>query len=242
MEEIKSRFSDLLLSVRHALEANNVQVDDLRQILTGILDLGIDNFIPKTDLADIFAAVSDQRLWDYKHHSPVEKLVKRCLHGLIIGEVKEYKEHLSGFYVTTKLIDFIRTSDFDDDTEMEASEICLRSYGPKDYKSLRVKLKLKKRRISELSLKYVQELWESLADEFELPSLTALLDKVLEGCLEVSWLIPPREAQQIATLAPRSTPFFLRLDVIYVSLNGHIIYSVNQELMVSYILSINKYN
>lgn len=243
IEEIKSRFSTLVTSVRHALEANNVQIDDLRQILTDILDLGIDSFITSTNIAEIFRDLSNQKLWDYKHHSPVEKIVNSCLHGLIISEVKEYKEHLSGFYVATKLIDFIRTSDFDDDTEMEASEISLRSYGPKDYKLLRVKLKPKKRRISELSLQYVQDLWESFADEFELPSLTALLDKVLKGCLEVSWLIPPREAQQIATLAPRSTPFFLHLDVIYVSLNGHIIYSVNQELMVSYIiLSINKFN
>ena len=241
MEEIKSRFSDLLLSVRYALEKNNVQIDDLRQILTDILDLGIDNFIPRSNLAEIFMALSDHKLWDYKHHSPVEKLVNRCLRGKIISEVKEYKKQLSGFYVATKLIDFIRISNFDEDTEMEASEITLRSYGPKDYKSLGVKLNLKKRRISELSLKYVQDLWESFADEFELPSLTAILDKVLEGCLEILWLIPPREAKQIATLAPRSTPFFHHLDVIYISLDGHIIYGVNQELMVSYILSMLLY-
>jgi hypothetical protein len=234
IEEIKGRFSVLVTSVRYALEANNVQIDDVYQTLTDILDLGIDNSIPRTNLAEIFTAVSNKKLWDYKHHSPVERLVNHCLCGLNISEVKKYKEHLSGFYVATKLIDFIQISDLDDDTEMESNEISLRNY---DYKSLKVKLKLKNRRISELSLKYVQDLWKSFADEFELPSLTAILDKVLKGCLQISWLIPPREAEKIATSAPTSTPFFHSLDVIYISLDGHIIYSVKQELLVNSILS-----
>lgn len=240
LEEIKSRFSDLLVSVRYALEANNVQIDDLCQILTDILDLGIDNVIPRTNLAEIFTTISHKKLWDYNHHSPVEKLVNRCLRGQIISEIKEYKKYLSGFYVTTKLIEFIQITDFDDDADLEPSEVPLRSYGRKDYKLLGVKLRLKNRHISELSLKYIQDLWELFVDEFELPSLTAILDKVLEGCLQISWLIPPREAEQIAALAPNSTPFFRHLNVIYVSLNGHNIYSDSQ--MVNFNVSMHANN
>lgn len=226
LEEIKSRFSDLLISVRYALEANNVQVDDLCQMLFDIFDLDADDCIPGTNLVQIFKAVSARRLWDYIHHSPVEKLVKRCLRGQIISEVNDYKKCLSGFYATTKLIDFIRTMNFNnDDAEMEPCEVPLCRYDVKDYRMLRVKLKMQ-RSISEISLKYVQDLWNSFAEEFELPSLTAILDKVLEGCLEITWLIPPREAKQMAASAPMSTSFFRRNNIIFVYLDGCIIYEM----------------
>lgn len=223
LEEIESRFSALLYSVRCALEANHVQVDYVRQILIGIFHR--DDCIPRTSLEDIFSSVTAHKLWDYNHHSPLEKIVRRCLRNDHISEVTEYKGHLSGFYATTKLIDYIRYTKFMN-ARRGTSELPLETYNT-EYERLTLKLKTE-RDISNWSLMYVQELWNSLADEFRIPSLTAVIDKILDGCLEITWLILPHAANQIATLAPVSTAFFTRLDVIYVSLNGHIIYDINQ--------------
>ena len=222
LEDIESRFSELLYSVRCTLEANNVQVDYVRQILIGIFHR--DDCIPRTNLEEIFSAVTAHKLWDYNHHSPLEKLVRRCLHDSI-SEVSEYKGHLSGFYATTKLIHYIQYTKFIN-ARRGPSELPLHSYNT-EYERLTLKLNTE-RDISHWSLMYVQELWNSLAEEFRIPSLTAVIDKILDGCLEVSWLIPPHEAKQIATLAPKSRPFFCRLDVLYISLNRHIIYDINQ--------------
>ena len=235
LDEIKSRFSELLISVRYALEANNVQVDDVRQILIGIFNR--DDCIPRTNLVEIFSAVTAHKLWDYNNHSPVERLVRRFLRDHI-SEVTDYKKYLSGFYTTTKLIDYIRYTNLSD-AESEPSELPLHSYVPADYRMLKVKLKTD-RNISMLSLMYVQELWNSFAEEFEIPSLTAIVTKILEGCLEITWLIPPHEAEQISALAPKSTRFFRRLNIIYVSLNGNIIYDINQMVSL-YLSSLGRY-
>ena len=219
LEDIESRFSDLLYSVRCALEANNVQVDHVRQILIGIFHR--DDCIPRSTLEEIFSAVTAHKLWDYNHHSPLEKLVHRCLRDHI-SEVTEYKGHLSGFYATIKLIDYIRCTTFVN-TRRGSSELPLDRYNT-EYDTLTLKLDTE-RDISQWSLMYVQELWNSVAEEFRIPSLTAVIDKILEGCLEITWLILPNAAKQIATLAPESTPYFHHLGVIYVSLNGHTIYN-----------------
>ena len=228
LEDIESRFSALLYSVRCALEANNVQVDHVRQILIGIFHR--DDCIPRTNIEEIFSAVTAHKLWNYNHHSPLEKLVRRCLHADYISEVTEYKGHLSGFYATTKLIDYIRYTKFIN-ARRGPSELPLDRYNT-EYDTLTLKLDTE-RDISQFSLMYVQELWNSLAEEFRIPSLTAVIDKILDGCLEITWLILPHEAKQIATLAPKSTPFFCRLNVIYVSLNGHIIYDINQMVSMN---------
>ena len=222
LEDIESRFSELLYSVRCALEASNVEVDHVRQILIGIFHR--EDCIPRTNLADVFSAVTAQNLWDFNHHSPIERLVRRCLRDGL-SEVTEYKGHLSGFYATTKLIDYIRHKNLNN-AKRGPSELPLDSYNT-EYETLTVKLKTG-RDISQWSLMYVQELWNSFAEEFRIPSLTAVIGKILEGCLEISWLIPPHEAEQITTLAPKSTQFFRHLNIIYVSLNGRIIYNANQ--------------
>ena len=110
LEDIKSRFAILLQSVQLALEANRVTPQDVYAVLVGMF--GCRDLIPKTNLEEIFTAVTSQRLWDYIHHSPVEKLLRRFL-PKHLSLMREYKAHLSGFYTTTKLIDFITYTNID---------------------------------------------------------------------------------------------------------------------------------
>ena len=70
-----------------------------------------------------------------------------------------------------------------------------------------VKLKLE-RNIDILSLKYVQELWEQFAEEFDIPFLTAVIDSILSGSLIITWLVPPDIAEKIVSSAHKSTTFF----------------------------------
>ena len=104
LEDIKSRFAYLLQDVRSALEANHVATSDVHGVLIGMLNCG--HCVPNTNLEDIFTAVTSHGFWDYTHHSPVEKLLC-CFLPDHLSLMREYKAHLSGFYVTTKLIDYI---------------------------------------------------------------------------------------------------------------------------------------
>ena len=68
-----------------------------------------------------------------------------------------------------------------------------------------------------LSLKYVQDLWKQLADEFDLPFQTAVLDSVLSGSVIITWLVPHDVAANIITSPHKFTPFFEKYDILRLS-------------------------
>ena len=220
LEDIKSRFAFLLLKVRSAFEMNHVAPTDVHGVLIGIFDCG--DRLPKTNLEEIFTAVTNQRLWDYTHHSPVEKLLRRFLpdHLLLMCEMREYKAHLSGFYTTTKLIDYIKYTNIDSTAD---NELDLEKLTDANYQKLKVKLDLD-RKINTLALKYVQDLWEEFAEEFDIPYLTAVIGKILSGSLHITWLITSKMANKIVTAVHESTFFQNHPHIMYVAINGTVYY------------------
>ena len=223
LERIKGRFTHLLIKVKAALEKNNVNIEEVHQILVGVLDCS--DRIPSTNLSEMFRAASQHKLWDYIHHSPVEMLVDTFIRDQM-SLVSEYKKYLSGFCAATRLIEYIEYGNVDD-SRSRSSELPLNSYST-EYETLTVKLNTG-RSISFLSLEYVQELWISLAEEFKIPSLTAVIDRILRGCLEITWRIPPREAKKI-NYCSTHRQFFHQHKIIFVSISGHTIYDVTQTV------------
>ena len=226
LEDIKSRFAILLTSVKSALEANHVATNDVRTILVGMFTWS-DNYIPNTNLEEIFSAASRHNLWNYLHHSPVEKLLCRCLPDHV-SMIREYKEHLSGFCTTTKLIDYIKYTNID--PREGSNELPLGSYTREQCQKLIVTLDIK-RKVTTVSLKYVQDLWERFAEEFNIPFLTAVIDSILSGSLVIAWLVPPDVAEKIVASARKSTPFFQEHHIISVTVD---VYSDEVKVCMMY--------
>ena len=229
LEDIKSRFAILLRSVQLVLEANHITPEDVYAVLVGMFGCG--GLIPKTNLEEMFTAVTSQRLWDYTHHSPVEKLLRRFLSDHL-SLMREYKAHLSGFYTTTKLIDYITYTNID---PIADNELDLEKLTDANYQKLKVKLELD-RKINTLSLKYVQELWEEFAEEFEIPYLTAVIGKILSDSLHITWLITPDMANKIATAARESTFFQNHPNIIYVAINDTVHYDEVNPILDSVLM------
>ena len=229
LEDIKSRFAILLQSIQAALEANHVTIEAVRSVLVGMYP-NCEVHIPRTNMEEIFSAATRHKLWSYEHHSPVEKLVRRLLSSDHLSDLRDYKAYLSGFYTTTELVKYIRYTNFD--PTMESSELNLEHFTVAHYQKLMVKLELDGRKISMKSLKYVQELWEEFAEEFDIPYLTAVIGKIMSGSLVIVWLISPDVAEKIALSAnrPRSIRFFQRHLIIYVAVNHKPVY---EQFMVS---------
>jgi len=68
-------------------------------------------------------------------------------------------------------------SDTDSDKQLEEKPA---KYDPHYYRRLSLKVKAK---VTEVSMQYVSELWESLASHYRLPSCTAILDSVHDECI-----------------------------------------------------------
>ena len=218
LEDIKSRFAILLRSVQLALEANHVSPQDVHAVLVGMF--GCRDLIPKTNLEEMFTAVTSQHLWDYIHHSPVEKLLRRFQLSDHLSLMREYKAHLSGFYTTTKLIDFITYTSID---STAVDKLDLRKLTDANYQKLKVKLELD-RKIDIISFKYVQDLWEEFAEEFDIPYLTAVIGKILNGSLHITWIVTSEIANKIIAAARESSFFQEHPNIIYVDINGRVHY------------------
>ena len=229
-ERIKAMFSALLLNVQAVLEANGVAISRVRQFLANFLQC--EDCLPDnvSSLDKMFTAVTMNGLWSYQHYSPLEWLTDHFLPGdpKIKGFMRDYKSQLAGFFLTTKLVDYIeykqlQADESDDDSEQQST---LKKYTTQHYRKIKIRLEMK-RKVSELSLGYVQKLWISLVEEYELPSLTAIIDTIIEGSLEITWLLPSHIVEMIK---PRAK-FFRQLHIVQVFLDDNIIY--DEKEMVS---------
>ena len=152
-----------------------------------------------------------------KKFLPSDATIKRLM--------TEYKSHLTGFYTTTKIADFIKVhkSKFED-TEQDIEEsLPVDTYTLKDYRQLKVTLKIG-RKISAVTLSYVDELWRSLAEEFDLPSLTAVIHSIIEGSLVVTWLVLPHIAEKITSASIKDDKFFHLNDITRMEVDSTIIF------------------
>ena len=222
--KIKGSFATLVRKVRSKLGGKDIDMKDFRLYILNLFPPG--DIIPDTvSVADIFEAVSRHQLWDYSHCTPIEEIVKEFVGDdlELRGWIDDYKSELAGFKATTKIVDYIKVCN--DEEEIADSDQSLREdiarYDRRYCRKLTVKLKS---RVTEKSLDYIDQFWRSIADHFLLPSLSALLDSIQEGCVEVTWLVPTLSALQIQANIQDSTQFLEKLEVIRVIMDGEILY------------------
>ena len=227
VDEIKALFSSLVLEVQLALQSQS-DIRNVRNFLTTFFKY---DFSETSDLEKLFTIVTLNDLWDYHNYSPLERLVNKFLpNDQNMGSLmKEYKARLSGFYLTTKLIVYIEYQNLSADDSDEECDQPSPKLTPKQYRKIKVVLRLE-RKISQVSLDYVVKLWQSFAEEYEIPSLTAVIDRIVVGSLEVTWTVPQHIADAIL---PRSK-FFRSHGIVLVSIDDVIIY--DEKRMVSTII------
>ena len=218
LETIKRDFSCLLVDVRVALQASHVDIVDIHQFLVSFFQR--DDCIPKSsDLTEIFNAISVARLWHYDHYGPLKRLAESFLpeDNPARKRITDYRSQLSGFYTTTKIIDFIDLSDSEDHPQQDFSPEKYKPY----YHKLTLTLKLDRK------IKYVDTLWKALIEEFNLPPLTVVIDKIVKGSLIVSWLIPQEVSTVILDSYSKAIRFYEQQTIIQVKIDDKVLYDQN---------------
>ena len=232
LSRTKRHFSNLLLKVRSSMEANKIEVKDVRQFLVTYFE-GECNIPEGYNLTKTFDCVTFAKLWHYDHYDPLEELAESFLpdDDPARALMTAYVTQLSAFYATTRIIDFIKISE-DDDPEEDKQPFSPKRYNRK-YRQLTVKLKLQKN-ISELTLDFVHELWKALQKEFTLPSLTAVIDKIIEGSLTITWLVLPHVVEKIKSKFYKSLKFLQHHGIVSIELYGDLELPLyDEEWMVS---------
>ena len=230
--EIKSAFASLLIEVRSALEKKRVKVKDVRQFFLSYFE-GDCNIPKRASLSEIFESITSAKLWCYDHYDPLQRVAESFLpKHPAVGHVTEYISKLAGFNITTSIIDFINLSELED-IEEDNHIFSPKKYN-RSYRKLTVGLRLGRSvKLSELTLVKVDEIWKALQKKFNLPSLTAVVDKIVEGSLKITWLILPHVEKRLRALAAKSVNFFRHHNIISVGLYGGLLPLYNEVWMVS---------
>ena len=222
--KIKGSFATLVRKVTAKLEQKHFSIDEFRLYIFNLFPPG-DIIADSATVTDIFGTLSRNRLWDYSYCTPIEEIANEFGGDdfELRGWIDEYKSELAGFKAITRIVDYIKMCG--NEEEIADAEQSIRQdmarYDRRYCRKLTVKLKS---RVTEKSLDYIDQFWRSIADHFLLPSLSALLDSIQEGCVEVTWLVPTLSALQIQANIQDSTAFLEKCEVMQVIMDGEILY------------------
>ena len=110
------------------------------------------------------------------------------------------------------------------DSESSADEN-ITSLPPKQkhklYKKLSAEVNVK---ITDHSVKYVYDLWRSLANQFVLPRPAMILHRIAEGCICITWLIPTNLVTHITRMVRETSDMFAEKQIQRVMLEEQCIY------------------
>ena len=246
MRKIKRQFASLQVEVRSAMEARQVKVSDVHQFLVSFFQS--ECCIPEApDLTKLFNIITEAKLWRYDHYGPLEELAETFLpddQNPARKLVSKYKDQLSGFFVATKIVDFIDLSELDDsedDSDDDSADDTQQSLSRKEYKKLYRELKVTMKldrtiKFSDITMSYIDTLWKALIKEFNLPPLTAIIKKIVGGSLIITWLVPLQVSTVIAVSYSKALRFYQQHNIVLVELDGCTLY--DEDWIVSDSVSI----
>ena len=229
------------------MEACETKLRDVHQFLVTFFQGEYQ--IPETiDLIKLFNIITENNLWSYENYGPLKELVVAFLPGDHPARIlmNDYiKNQLSGFYVTTKIIDYIQGlrkdefDDFDSDSEDHNPSTFMpsKSNSKKFYRKLKVQLKLddKPFKLSDMTMSYVDTLWKELLEEFNLPPLTAIIKKIAPGCLIITWLVPPQVSTAILASHVKAIRFYQQHNIVEIKLDDDYLYHESWIVSFGYI-------
>jgi len=215
IQMIIGKYAKLLKNASSRLQSI-VSIDEFRVFVISSFPPG-DCIPDSASVHEIFCAISKNGLWDCINYFPLKSIIEEFASqdALMSEWVKQYEEARSGYMLCTKISDHIDmvsvsdSSDIDSDEQLEEKPA---KYDPRYYRKLSLKVKAE---VTELSMQYVCELWESLASYYHLPPLPAILDSIHAGCILVTWLVPTKLTLELIEKARANLDFFQMHNVLW---------------------------
>ena len=242
--KINVKYSKLKSSIQEKLKEVDKEIF-YSYIIDAFTDEGagdITKLIPETNVNEIFKVLTKHHMLGYTDISQLEGIVDRFLDDDedLKRSIEEYNLSLDSYMATTKIIEKIRSEDikeYTDDYDIKKADRSVTA-NPQKYtvsyrKELQTKLYKHEKEGIELtmeSLKYVEKFWNDFCRSFEMP-LSSVLDKIMRGCVEITWFIPSGSAQRILEHIHTAVGFFQRKFVSNIILENIPIYSESSGIV-----------
>ena len=226
---IKDKFASLLSLASRVLQGKNIDNSNLQQCLSACYlpgensndakEINPSRFIVEVldsaqSLSEIFQSLLVQGLLSYKNFYILRSIVNWYAsdESEMKNKLREYEEALAGYVLVVKMKDYL-------DAELQQGEQS--QPDPKLFDELSVNLKVN---VKENMLKYVNELWDSLAYQVKLPVTALPFHRVAKGCVEITWLVPFHLTPFTTRRLQESSDYFQQENILRVTIAGRCVY------------------
>ena len=226
---IKDKFASLLALAHRVLQGKNIDNSNLRlflaarylpeEISNDAKEINSSRFIVEVlgtaqSLGEIFELLMIQGLLGYNNFYILRSIINHYASASteMKKKLSEYEEALAGYVLVTKMQDYM-------DAELQQGEQSKPDPKLLDRLSLKVKANVTKK-----TLKYVSELWDSLAYQIKLPVTALPFHQVAKGCVEITWLVPFHLTHFATRRLQESSDYFRQENIIRVTIAGRCVY------------------
>ena len=218
----------LVTRSRRKLQIRRISVEDVQTFLitmysssgsTDASDMVISVVQSATSLDRIFRALAIHKLWDYLNYYLLQSIIEEFagdddeLNGMMV----QYQRDLTGYILVLKIETYLEATHYDE-TVSTPSPNQLHTF----FKMLSAKVKAN---VTDHSLTYVNELWQSLTQQFALPRPAMILQSIAKGCIGITWLIPANLVNYVSSMVQKTSCRFAKQDVLQVILDEQCIYT-----------------
>ena len=248
--KIEGKFSKLVTKSRKRLQSKEVDVEDVQEFLITMYSSpnsrdGSDTVTTVLESAvsldEIFRALSKYKVWDYLNYYLLQSINEEFASDddELNGMMEQYQRDLTGHVLTQKIQTHLDANKYPvatSDSESSADEN-ITSLPPKQkhqlYKKLSAEVEVN---VTDHSVRYVYDLWRSLANQFRLPRPAMILHRIAEGCICITWLIPANLVTHVTRMAQETADMFAKQHILKVMLEEHCIYPMETELKTEHSL------
>ena len=236
---IRYKYASLLRLALCVLQGKNIDMSIFRVFLTALYSPKEDSravdssrFISEVlgraqSLSEIFQSLLTQGLMDYKNFYVLRSIINEYASSEMKEKLDEYEEVLAGFALVTKIQDYLNA-------ELKESEQS--KPDPKLLDELSVKVKAN---VTDRTMKYISELWDSLAYRIKVPVTALPFHKVAKGCVEITWLVPFHLTHFTTRQLQENTDYFQEENIIRVTIAGRCVYAceISSHIALSLLVS-----
>ena len=230
IQNIAGKFAMLLIKSCKCLQERGVDIEDVQMFLITVYSSPTNSndasgtvttvLESAKNLKQIFCALSKYRLWDYLNYYLLQSIIEAFASddGDLKGMVKEYQKDLTGHVLTQKIETYL---DATSDSEDSADDVSTTST-PGLFRKLTFKCEAN---ITEHSLRYIDDLRQSLSKQFAIPPTALMIKKIVKGCICITYQIPTNLGKYVTTRAKNSTSMFAKECIMEVMLEEQHIYT-----------------
>ena len=191
-------------------------------------------------LDEMFVAFGQYGLWDYLNYYLLQEIIEEFASDddELNDMMEQYQRDLTGHVLTLKIQTYLDANKHPvatSDSESSADESITRLPQKQKYqlyKKLSAEVNVK---VTDHSVKYVYDLWRSLANQFVLPRPAMILHCIAEGCICITWLIPANLVTHVTRMAQETANMFAKEHILRVMLQEHCIYPMETELKTGHL-------